>query len=149
MPMSRTGGNPEVPPLRVKPMKTSGSLYKSVSALAAASALQLFLAEVGSKRLSVSQAAFFLLAAAADAKGTPMTTSQILEAAGEQLSDHIRTSYKVLLTQSRRQEPGLGWLDRVENPDDNREKLLVLTPAGRKIAQAAVLAMSEFPGLAS
>lgn len=119
---------------------TRDSLKTHVGELAGYSALFLYLADAASDRLSISQAAFFMMAAAANARGAPLTAAQLQEAAGENISKNVKNSYRRLLTPSNANPGGLGWLDREGNPDDEREKFLVLTPKGEEVIKAALLA---------
>ncbi len=116
-------------------------LWKRVGELAGSSAFLMYLAEAGSDRLTVSQAAFFMLAAAADAKGTPATRSRLLTASGVEFRPSIRNSYRQLLPPSRVYPNALGWLVAEENPQDSREQFLRLSDEGRAVIQGALLAL--------
>lgn len=120
---------------------TSKQLWKRVGELGASSAFLLYLAEVGSDRLSLTQAAFFMLAATADAAGRPATRSNIIETYGTTFRGSIRNSYRQLMEPSRMYPKGLGWLTAEENPDDIREQFLRLTDTGKSVVEAALLAL--------
>jgi hypothetical protein len=127
-----------------KNSSTSGSskLWKRVSELGAYSASLLFLSEVASDRLSMTQAAFFMLAATADAAGKPVTRSMLMQAYPEQFRGSVRNSYRQLLEPSRLYPKALGWLTTEENPDDTREQFLKLTDEGRAVIEGALHGMS-------
>lgn len=119
-----------------------GALYASVGPLASLSAAFLFLAQEGHDRLTINQAAFFLLVAAADARGRPLTLTEIMEAHDLELGKSIQNSYKVFLEPHGRspKDFALGWLTREPDPDDERRKFLRLTPKGEEVAKAVLLA---------
>lgn len=119
----------------------NGSLWKRVSELGGFSASLLYLAEAGSGRLTLQQAAFFLLAATADAAGSPATRSQLMEAHEGSLRSALRNSYRQLLEPSRVHPNALGWLTTEENPLDAREQLLKLTDKGKAVIDAALVAL--------
>ncbi|MCR5870650.1 MULTISPECIES: hypothetical protein [unclassified Sphingomonas] len=125
-------------------MKTSrSSLNRHVGELAGSSAFLMYLADAGNARLSLSQAAFFFLAATGAIRGVPLTLFQIMEGAGsDALARSVKNTYKVFLEPSPRNPNGLGWLTREINPDDEREKLFTLTPKGEEVVRAALLAMA-------
>src|SRR5687767_11881503 len=79
------------------PTPTSPELWKRVGELAASSAFLLYLADVGSERLSLTQAAFFMLASAADAAGKPATRTELISAYHDTFRGSIRNSYRQLL----------------------------------------------------
>jgi hypothetical protein len=83
-----------------------------------------------------------MIAAAADAKGVPVTRSQLLAASGAEFRPSLRNSYRALLSPSRAYPHGLGWLDTEENPTDEREQFLVLSPKGRVIVETALMALA-------
>lgn len=120
---------------------TSPQLWKRVGELAGSSAFLLYLADVGSDRLTLTQAAFFLLAATADAAGHPATRSALLQAHHETFRGSIRNSYRQLLEPSRQYPNALGWLSTEANPDDDREQFLRLTDEGRSVIEAALMAL--------
>lgn len=120
---------------------TGSPLWRRVGELGASSAFLLYLADVASDRLSLTQAAFFLLAATADAAGKPATRTAILSTYHEQFRGSIRNSYRQLLPKSRVYPTALGWLETEENPDDSREKFLKLTGEGRSVIEGALLAL--------
>lgn len=101
------------------------------------SAALVALAELSPERLTLGQAAFFLHAGIADLRGTAATFTDIKDALGDTINRSLHTTYKVLVDESRkrgeRREPGLGWLTRETDPNDNRRKYLRLTQRGRSI----------------
>lgn len=125
--------------------KKSSALFASVKPLASLSAALLYLAEAGHDRLTINQAAFFLLVAAADARGRPTTLTEVLEGTDGILGKSIVNSYKVLLEPhgAHPKDFALGWLSREPDPDDERRKYLRLTEKGKSVAKAAMLALGE------
>ena len=111
--------------------------------LRAATSLLLAIAERGSDRLTLSQAAFFLFAAKAEVLGKPATRTQLLQASGADFRPSIRNSYRQLLPPSRVYPNGLGWIEPHENPRDAREKLLKLSDAGRRVIEDALNAQAN------
>jgi hypothetical protein len=126
-----------------KPTSTGASppLWKRVSELAASSAFLLYLADVASDRLSLTQAAFFMLAATADAAGRPATRTQLMQAHGERFGGSVRNTYRQLLEPSRVFPKALSWLTTEENPDDSREQFLRLTDKGKNVIMGALHAL--------
>lgn len=123
--------------------KTTGlPLWKHVGELGGFSAALLYLADVGSDRLSVTQTAFFLLAATADAAGKPATRAQLIATYPDFFRGSARNSYRQLLPPSRVYPNGLGWLVPEENPDDLRENVLRLSDEGRSVIMGVLLALS-------
>lgn len=122
---------------------TSSALWKHVGELAASSAFLLYLADVGSERLSMSQAAFFMLAAAADAAGKPATRTELITAYNDTFRGSIRNSYRQLLEPSRLYPKALGWLTTEENPMDSREQWLRLTEEGKGVVAGAILTLEK------
>lgn len=117
-----------------------------VRPLAASSALMLYLAEAGNDRLTINQAAFFLIAAAADARGAPMTLTEIMDGADGILNPSLQNTYKVLLEPRKGYKKiGLGWLDREVDEDDERRRYLRVTDKGWAVVKAALLALGEQP----
>lgn len=125
----------------------SPRLSAFVRPLSAFSASMLYLAKAGNDRLTINQAAFFLLAAAADARGVPMTLTEIMEGASDILNKSVANTYKVLLEPGNKDYRGiaLGWLRREADPDDERKKYLRLTRKGADVARAALLALGTLP----
>jgi len=111
--------------------------------LRAATSLLLAIAQEGSDRLTVSQAAFFLFAAKAEAVGKPATRSQLLQASGADFRPSTRNSYRQLLQPSRVYPNALGWLVTEENPHDAREKILRLSGVGAKVIEDALNAQAN------
>ena len=119
-------------------------LYASVKDLASFSDAPLYLADAGNDRLTINQAAFFLLVSAAEARGTPRTLKEIMDAAEGVIGRSVQNTYKVLLEAKGRHPKtmtALGWLTRETDPDDERRKYLRLTPKGRRVAKAALRAL--------
>lgn len=148
MPNRRLEGRPlpkrvEGPPLTEK--KKNKELFASVKPLASLSAALLYLAEAGHDRLTINQAAFFLLVAAADARGRPLTLMELLESTEGVIGRSIQNSYKVLLDPHGREPKSfaLGWLTREPDPDDERRKYLRLTEKGKSVARGALLALGH------
>lgn len=120
---------------------TSPQLWKHVGELGASSAFLLYLSNRGSERLSLTQAAFFMLAATADAAGKPATRSQLIAAYGDEFGGSVRNTYRQLLEPSRVFPKALGWLTTEENPDDSREQFLRLTEKGKSVIAGALVAL--------
>jgi hypothetical protein len=120
---------------------TSPQLWKRVAELAGSSAFLLYLGDVGSDRLTLTQAAFFMLAATADAAGRPATRSELLQTYPDQFRGSIRNSYRQLLEPSRLYPKSLGWLSTEANPNDDREQLLRLTEEGKSVIMGALMAL--------
>jgi len=119
----------------------SDALYASVSKLTGLSAFLLYLAEEGNDRLTINQAAFFAIAAAADLRGVPMTLSQIMEQGEGIVTKSLKTTYKVLLEPTPSYKNiGLGWITREPDPEDERKKYLRLTKKGRNVVKAMLVA---------
>ena len=129
--------------MMAKTGRTSAPLWKRVGELGASSAFLLYLSDVATDRLSLTQAAFFMLAATADAAGKPATRSAIMATYQEQFRGSIRNSYRQLLKPSRVYPGALGWLMAEENPDDSRENFLRLTKLGKLVAARALLALGS------
>jgi hypothetical protein len=119
----------------------SPQLWQRVGELGASSAFLVYLSDVASDRLSLTQAAFFMLAAAADAAGRPTTLSEIRQAYADSMRGSIRNSYRQLLEPSRLYPKALGWLAAEPNPDDDRESFLRLTDEGKSVVAGALLAL--------
>jgi hypothetical protein len=117
-------------------------LFKHAGGLADLSSAMIVLAEEAPERMTCAQMVFFLLAGAADLAGRPTTFTEIYEAQGEAINRSLHSTYRQLLKPSRTFPKALGWLDRTENPADNREKLLKLTPKGRKVIAEVVAALT-------
>jgi len=118
--------------------KKNDPLFAAVGEFRDFSTALMTLAEHAPERMSLAQMLFFLLAGMADLRGTPATFSEIKEATGDTINRSLHTTYKILLDGARRSDRpksaarGLNWLRREENPLDDREKLLRLTPQGRE-----------------
>lgn len=120
---------------------TSTPLWKHVGELASSSAMLLYLAGLATDRLSLHQAAFFLIAATADAAGKPATRSELINTHMDGTRGSIRNSYRQLLAPSRVYPKALGWLETEENPMDAREQLLRLSDEGRKVIEGVLLTL--------
>lgn len=118
-------------------------LFKHAGMLAELSKAMVVLAEEAPDRMTLSQGMFFLLAASADLEGKPTTYTEIKEEFGEAVNRSLHGTYRVLLKPSRPYPNALGWLDRVEDPTDNRRKLLTLTAKGRMIIQSLIRALER------
>ena len=127
--------------LLAKKTATSTQLWKRVGELAGSSAFLLYLSDLGSDRLTLTQAAFFLLAATADAAGKPATRSVLLQAYADSFRGSIRNSYRQLLEPSRQYPTALGWLSTEANPNDDREQFLRLTDEGVSVIEGALVAL--------
>jgi hypothetical protein len=123
-------------------LRMSSPLWKHVGELGGLSATLLYLADVGSDRLSLTQAAFFLLAATADVAGRPATRAQLMQTYPDSFRGSARNSYRQLLEPSRVYPNALAWLRAEENPDDLREQFLRLTDEGRSVIQGALMALT-------
>lgn len=121
---------------------TPGSLWKRVSELGASSAFLMYLADAASEKMTLRQAAFFMLAAAADASGRPATRTQLLASQELPPKSAVRNSYRQLLEPSRPYPDALGWLSVEENPLDAREQFLRLTDKGKAVVEGALLALA-------
>jgi hypothetical protein len=117
-------------------MKRVEGFFELGKQLASLSARILYLAEEGHERLTINQAAFFLMVATAEARGSPLTLQEILDSTEGVIGRSIQNSYKVLLEPRGRdpKEYALGWVSREADPDDERRKFLRLTQKGREVA---------------
>ena len=122
-------------------MSESMKLWMRTQELTSTAEFLMRLAEGGSDRLTISQAAFFMLAAAADAKGKPKTRSTLLADSGAAFRPSTRNSYRQLLSPSRVYPNALGWLSTEENPLDSREQFLRTTSKGQKIIESSLAAL--------
>lgn len=84
-------------------------------------------------RLSLPQAAIFLAAAVCDRAGHPGSISSLKETLGPVAGRSVKNSYQVFLDPKESRFGKLGWLRRTVNPLDARERLLRLTPKGRRV----------------
>lgn len=117
----------------VKPLSTLSSTF-------------LHFTEAGNDRLTVNQVAFFLIAAAADAAGKPMTVTEIMESANGIINPSVANTYKVLLDSKNNKDYrkiGLGWLRRETDPDDARRNYLRLTKIGQAVVSSALQAANR------
>lgn len=122
-------------------MEPVPQFWNRVGELNAAATCLLYLAGAASDRFTITQGAFFMLAARADAAGKPATRSSLIAAYQEQFRGSIRNSYRQLLEPCRRYPDALGWLTTTANPIDDRERLLRLTKRGAVVAARALLAL--------
>ncbi len=122
-------------------IEATSELWKQVAFLNAAATCLIYLAGAASDRLTLTQGAFFMLAATADAAGKPATRSSLIAAYEEQFRGSIRNSYRQLLESSRRYPKALDWLTATPNPMDDREMFLRLTKRGKLVAARALLAL--------
>lgn len=120
----------------------NSALWTRVNELKAFSASLLYLSEVASDRLSLTQAAFFWLAATSDAAGKPVTRSMLLQTYEKEFQGSVRNSYRQLLKPDRKYPRALGWLAAEEDPNDLRMQFLRLTDEGRAVIEGALLALS-------
>ena len=116
---------------------------QQVRALAGGSALLLALCDASGGRLTMPQAAFFMLAAAWDSLGQPATRAQLLKEEGGRLNRSVKNTYRHLLAASRRHPEALGWLQAVPNEADLREHHLILTDRGSDVIDAALAAVQS------
>lgn len=111
--------------------RSASSLVKSVAEITKLARLLSVAARIGNDRLTVGQLTFFLLAAEGDARGNPLTLTQVMGAGDSILNPSISNTYKVLLAPTKTHPTGLGWLARHIDPDDERRKFLTVTDLGR------------------
>jgi hypothetical protein len=116
-------------------------LWSRVVYLRAASCSLLYLSGAASDRLSLTQGAFFMLAATAEAAGKPATRSSLIAVHAEEFRGSIRNTYRQLLEPSRKYPNALGWLAAEPNPNDDREMFLRLTKRGRQVIERMLLAL--------
>lgn len=107
------------------------------------SAAMMVLGEMAPERMTLSQAIFFIVAASADLAGKQPTFSDVRDALGDEINRTLHTTYRIVLEKSRVYPKGLGWMTRVTNPNDNREKFLKLTPKGREVMQEVLRALGK------
>ena len=124
----------------------SRQLWNRVADLKVAADYLIYLAGAASDRLTLTQGAFFVIAAAADAAGKPATRSGLIMAYEKQFRGSIRNSYRQLLEPSRSYPKALGWLAIERNPNDDREQLLRLTKKGKSVVEHVLIALE--PSLA-
>ncbi|MEO1921049.1 MAG: hypothetical protein ABGW84_04080 [Sphingomonadaceae bacterium] len=96
------------------------------------------IAEKSPHRMSVSQVIFFVEAGRMCLAGEEPTFTSIKEAIGEEVNRSLKTTYLVFFEPTDAYPTALGWLKRVTNPSDKRQKIFQLTKKGRVIL-AAVL----------
>jgi hypothetical protein len=95
----------------------------------------LILAEDAADRMTMGQVYFFLMAASRDLKGDPTTFTEIRDQFGDKIGKSLHSTYRQLLKPARTYPKALGWLDRWEDPMDQRRKYLKLTPKGKRVAR--------------
>ncbi len=101
------------------------------------------LAELAPDRMALSQAIFFLTAAAEDLAGKRPTYTDVRALLGDEINRTLHTTYRIVLEPSRVYPKGLGWMTRVQNPNDNREWFLKLTPKGKSVVNRVVEALEQ------
>ena len=89
-------------------------------------------------RLSLPQAAIFLAAAICDRMNRPESISSLRDTLGPLAGRSVKNSYQVFLAPEDSEQGRLGWLRRSVNPLDARERLLRLTPKGRRVIERVV-----------
>lgn len=120
--------------------RTDG-LHQHVGELADFSSALITLTTLLPERITLSQAAFLILTATADIAGQRPTYTEIKEVLGPAVGRSLHSTYRSLLTPSKAVPYGAGLLERFENPDDNRQKILKLTPKGRALMLELVEAL--------
>lgn len=118
------------------------SLWKHVGELGDFSSVLTTLTILLPERTTLSQATFFIVAAAADIAGKQPTFTEIKEALGPAINRSLHSTYRALLVPSKSVPYGAGLLERRENPNDNRQKILSLTPKGRETVVALITALN-------
>lgn len=126
-----------------KPTRKLDPLKKRVGDLANSSAAMMVIAEMAPDRMTLSQAIFFVTAAAAIIAGKQPTYSDIQEAIGDEVNRSLHTTYRVFLEPSRVYPRALNWISRETNPADNRQKIFSLTPRGRAVVEEMLRALPE------
>ena len=111
----------------------SDGLFNHIGTLGEFSEALTLLASLLPERITLSQATFFLLTASADIAGKQPTYTEIKETLGPAVNRSLHSTYRSLLTPSKAVPYGAGLLERFENPDDNRQKILKLTEKGREL----------------
>lgn len=120
---------------------TKESLFMHVGALGDFSSALITLTDLLPERTSLSQASFFLIAGAADIAGQQPTFTELKEVLGPAINRSLHSTYRTLLPPSRTVPYGAGLLERHENPYDNRQKILKLTPKGREVFAQLIIAL--------
>jgi hypothetical protein len=113
-------------------------LKAAIPDLEALSRAMMCIAEMAPERMTLSQAIFFVQAAAADLRGEKPTFTEVRDSLGEEIRRTLHTTYRVILEKSRVYPKGLGWMKQELNPRDNREKFLKITPRGREVLSAVL-----------
>lgn len=121
--------------------RTDG-LSTHVAVLADFSSALITLTTLLPERITLSQAAFFLLTASADISGQRPTFTEIKDVLGPAVGRSLHSTYRSLLVPSKAVPYGAGLLDRTENFDDNRQKILKLTPKGRELMREVIEALT-------
>lgn len=129
----------------MNPSPLSKRLYRHVSEFSGLSAAMITLATLLPDRATTAQAAFFLIAGMEDIRGRPTTFTDVVETTGHAIGRSLKTTYRLLIdgaTPKLREEgKGLGWLKAEVDPADNRRRFLRLTPEGREVMEAVLVAM--------
>lgn len=95
-------------------------------------------------RTSLRQAYAFALIAEANALGKSIIISDLKEIAGADstgepiFGQSIGRSYQLLMEPTKRDPDGLGWISLETDEDDQRRKIVRLTPQGEAIANQIV-----------
>ena len=121
-----------------------GELDKRIAALKGFSTGMLVLTEDSPDRMTMGQMFFFIIAAMRDMQGDPTTYTEIKEGFDDVVNKSLHSTYRQLLKPSRTFPKAIGWLDRWEDPVDNRRKLLTLTPKGRRVIQLLLATLGDF-----
>lgn len=125
----------------------SASLVANIALFSRFSASMMALAGELPERITLAQVTFFLLAGQADLAGNAKTFTEIKEAAGDNLSRSMHTTYKVFIAGGRQRDRenggGLDWLYPEVDMRDNRKKYLHLTDEGRRVMRLLLTSMTK------
>lgn len=120
----------------------SDGLFKQIGALGEFSETLTLLTALLPERITLSQATFFLMTASADIAGKQPTFTEIKDVLGPAVNRSLHSTYRSLLTPSKAVPHGAGLLERFENPDDNRQKILKLTKKGRELINQLIVQLN-------
>ena len=127
--------------------KSTQTLTLSLKDLQAFSLGLVHLANAVPERTTANQITFFLFAAFADIRGTPLTFNEIRELVGPTLGRSLHTTYRVFLdgnrTNGKNRASGLLWLHALTDPHDNRRKYLHLTQTGLEVMHGLLEAITS------
>jgi hypothetical protein len=124
-------------------MQTVGNKLHALRSVSAA--LKVF-AENGYDRMTLPQALFFCAVVEAHLLGQRVTFSEIKDQLGEAINKSLHSTYKTMLVpRGRSNDNGMGWIDAQPNPDDLRERFLILTDKGRALALDIISAYTSSP----